>query len=1137
METNREEQRKIFRNEMYMLKQLGYLEPGDVDRVIQAHNQYSLDVIRKEEESRKVAVEPIDEKGNMKPVHVKKRPEKKKLTNEEIRERNISWLLNLGVLLLLIGGLFVATSNWVNMSDLMKACSIGIVSLLFYCIAFIASKLLKIDKTAFAFIVLGSLFIPMFILSLGWFQLLGTFLSFEGEGRFILGVIGSLVVCPLYAFIAQSLASRLFVWFSLITMTTGAGFFLRAIGFETDGFYLGIMLYNSLLVFGFRWLKKQGTLPLFSKELAAFAQVNLVLSTLLLLLFFEKQLFYGFNLMLTAAIYLAMIYVSRKKEYHFVFSLMLVYGGFQILENWAFKSVNPLGYAAIGIIFLFVPRLVNGEFGLERVFKWTSAVVSILAFLYISVEGMMLRASEPSLILMLAYVVIAAHFIYLSNTESNMLFRYLSPIFLASALFECIRIVDQWIGFASFSLPVFFIGMILFLAGWGVHHKWLEVIKQSMRDVGLVIMVMPIIIGSLLLQWWELGFMLFALAGVFFLMLKVDERKPIKLSTPWLLPISVGLAFVCIGEELLHAALFYREKLGVPFHFAGAGLFVLLISWGFRKVKMNQLSKSSFFTGEVFYTLALVYSLSMPLDEQIIRPILWFVGIFLFYLLYRFTTFKWMPVIVAGVTLIFYFLVQSSLHEQMYFTRTMESFVLEGGGVLLLLMSLLLVKKDLELAKGFAWVGHLYLVPASLLTYFVLGDDATWPLLLVIGIYLYSIQFAQKEWMIKLFLYGAFTSLLLTIDSAIRMFIEGNNSHYAFLATSIILGVYWVVAKDLFKVRTFFYLVPFSLIGLLDLFSVYPFSWTVYLILSCYAVGVLVLLHRGNWGNIAIIPLLIVFSATMEIIYVTDMNVWLGILLLAGIGLTLLFSGNRLYRQLWDTGEKRLKIKVDGYTMVAFLFFISIYSFYADTFWAGVIHGLLISLALWVQRHRVPNEIRFIITFLAGAYLLVPYYTMINELEVHPLWTREAILLPWIILVVYLKIILKGRWKQLTSYIQWGILLGVSLLLIQDGLASSTVYDALILGSLSLISMLAGMWLKIKAYFFVGSGVLLLNVLLQTRPFWGNLPWWGYLLIVGTLLISVASFNEWNKQKAAKGEKTWIGKTVEKLTNMLKRWN
>ncbi|MGM0900979.1 MAG: hypothetical protein ACQEXB_07730 [Bacillota bacterium] len=684
----------------------------------------------------------------------------------------------------------------------------------------------------------------------------------------------------------------------------------------------------------------------------------------------------------------------------------------------------------------------------------------------------------------------------------------------------------------------FFFGLILFLIGWTVRHKWLQVINQGMRDVGFAIMLIPIMAGSLLSQWWELGFMLLLLALVFYVMLKIDQRKPVRLSVPWwLIPISLGFAFVCFGEELLQTSFFYRKELGVPFHFAAAGIMVLITAWLFHKLKMNNLATSSFFSGEGFYTLALLYSVSLPMADMIVRPILWLVGIFLYYLLYRFTNFKWVRFVVAGITLAFYFMIQIPLHEQLLFTKTMESFVLEGGGVLVLLIAMLLVKKDRELAHGFAWIGHVYLIPALLLTYFAFGSNSTWPMLNAVAIYAISIRFVQIEWTIKLLLYAALTALFLTMDAGLHLFVGGNLSHYAFLTTSILGGFYWLFTNNQFKKRTYYYLVPFSLLGLMDFLSVYPFSWTHYFVFLGYATGLLALLHRGNWGNIAILPLFLVFTGTMNSIYGADADVWRVILLLAGIGTILLLIGRLVYQRLWEPGEKWTDIKVDGYTLAAFFFFSALYFFQSETFWAGIVHGILISLALSIQRHRVSSKIRFTFTFLAGAYLLVPYYTMLNELEIHPLWEREALVLPWIVLVVFLQIILKGRWKQTANYIQWAVLLIVSLLLVQDGLASSTIYDALILGSLSLIAMLAGMWLRVKAFFFVGSGVLLLNVFLQTRPFWGNLPWWGYLLIVGTLLITVASFNEWNKQKAAKGEKTFIVKIGEKILGKLKQWN
>ena len=94
-------------------------------------------------------------------------------TAEQIRERNISWALILGVILLFIGGLVFGTSNWSSMSNLFKVVFVSLVSVVFFASSYIAEKYLNIKKTAFAFMTLGSLFLPISIISIGFFELLG----------------------------------------------------------------------------------------------------------------------------------------------------------------------------------------------------------------------------------------------------------------------------------------------------------------------------------------------------------------------------------------------------------------------------------------------------------------------------------------------------------------------------------------------------------------------------------------------------------------------------------------------------------------------------------------------------------------------------------------------------------------------------------------------------------------------------------------------------------------------------------------------------------------------------------------------------------------------------------------------------
>ena len=190
-------------------------------------------------------------KQKTKSVSVPQQKEKRMLTPDQIRERNIAWSLILGVILLLIGGLVFGTSNWSSMGNLFKVILVSMGSIVFFAISFIAEKYLKIKKTAFAFMTLGSLFLPISIISIGFFQLFGTWFSIFGEGKFVLGLIGSILCFCLYTYIAITYKHRLFVWFSFLTASIGIGFLLALTYLPRDFFYLGMMIYNGLLILGY----------------------------------------------------------------------------------------------------------------------------------------------------------------------------------------------------------------------------------------------------------------------------------------------------------------------------------------------------------------------------------------------------------------------------------------------------------------------------------------------------------------------------------------------------------------------------------------------------------------------------------------------------------------------------------------------------------------------------------------------------------------------------------------------------------------------------------------------------------------------------------------------------------------------
>ena len=55
--------------------------------------------------------------------------------------------------------------------------------------------------------------------------------------------------------------------------------------------------------------------------------------------------------------------------------------------------------------------------------------------------------------------------------------------------------------------------------------------------------------------------------------------------------------------------------------------------------------------------------------------------------------------------------------------------------------------------------------------------------------------------------------------------------------------------------------------------------------------------------------------------------------------------------------------------------------------------------------------------------------------------------------------------------------------------------------------------LKFGPIFIVSLIAILINVLLLTRTFWLTIPWWIYILVVGSILIIFSIYNEINTNK------------------------
>ncbi|MBT2656193.1 hypothetical protein J7E81_13315 [Bacillus sp. ISL-18] len=1139
MELNRrEERRRIFRNELYKLREEGYLTNEIVDTVAKAHHQYQIDLLHEEDELN-LKTKPDSLQSSLLPASSPKPAKLKKTRSpEEVRERNITWSLNIGVIFLLIGGLFVATSNWESMTNFMKSGSIAIVSLLFYIMAFISKKVLHIDKTAFAFTVLGSLFLPIFILSLGWFGLLGSYLSIAGGGRYLLGMLGSILSLFVYILFAKNLDSRLFVWFTFVSLSLGAAFLLAALHLTVDLFYLGMILFNAILVVVFHRVKAISFLQLFSKEFIPFIQVNLILSTLFMLFLFDNEVMYSFNLLLTAVIYLSMIYVTGKKEYHFIFTVMLVYGVYQLVENSVLEYAGGIVYALVAFGIVFVPRTLEKRFSLDKAFQYTSAIISGLAFIYVSLEGFLLRSEQPSFVLMIAYFIMAVNFIYLTNNRSRSLFPYLSSLFLSTGIYEGISLMMISFEEINLALRVFLTGFIL-LSVFGILQliKYVQMIRHAAVEVGLSIMAISMMMAVLLLYWWELGVMLILLAMAAFLLHQYQERNLLKEAASWVLPSALGLSFAAFGEEFNVNSLTYHSEYGVTISFAAGAIMVLFSSAVWAKLSKQVFARNSLYVSQSLYTIAIFQAFISPINYTWVQPLVMAAGIGMYSYFYNRIGAKWIAYFISITTILCYFSVIHAITENYAVYHLVKALAPTVGAILLLVIAVLYRRSNSDFEAAFAWVGHLILPLALVFTWFVYHTDVIFCFILSLAGYTVSTKLAFKEWKIKIFLYGSFTLLFFVISTGMESLHLSIDEKFAFPITSGLMLAMVQFADQEYKRRTTFYFVPFSVMGIGSMLIVYPYGIMPYLITWLYVLVLLIYLYKVKWDIIALVPLGFTFLATIEYMYAGDLPASEKMLVFAIIGTIFTIIGQFLYKKVYEPGTKILEVKIDGYTVIAFLFFAYMYFLENQHLWSHALPGMLFALSFWLQRKRVPAGLADFITIAAGAYLLQPYYAIISAIYIPSLWLREVQVLPFILMVIFIRCCLKEKYVEVVKAIQWLVLVIVSLILIQDAMASSTIYDAIILGSLSLLSLVAGMFIQIKSYFFVGAGVLLLNVFLQTRPYWGNMPWWAYLLVSGLILITIASFNEWHKQKVQKGESTFITFLKVTIIERMRKWN
>lgn len=1110
----------IFNRIIELLYSKQYISEESYTDITSGFQRYLEEEEKKELQEREAQEKVVGKKVIKKTEPIK---QKKQYSPEQLRERNIGVMLYLGVFLLLIGGLVVATSNWDSMPGWLKATSIFFVSILFFGFALLSKKIIKIDHTAFAFFLLGSLFLPIGFVSVSFFQLAGDYLSIHGEGKYLLGVIAGFVLFPIYLGLAIYLNSRLYKVLTIATMTGTVAFFLAFLPLSKDGFFFFMIAYQFISIYVLLKHQQLKWILYFRKELTTIVQVQLILTALFMTFIYENTIMNGFYYLLISSLFMMTIALTKRKHDHFFITIAIAMGLYRIFTYPLIADFLPLAFGCFSIILLSFVFILRGKMEWGRVWEITSFIIALSTFLFTIVYYGELFL-EGSIYLVLAYLLLAIEFLLLSKRLDYSFIRYLPVVFLSLALWNMAALL-QLINDADSILLVLYcihIGLLFLLGIFNKGSFW-QIIRKPSAIYSVSWMAFISFISTVIfIGKWYIPFMIGGLTISLFVGNNLITNKKYQQILSYIIPIAVFGVYFTSAQ-----AINILQEQGLPFSMGIASIFMILTGSTYEKID-KEMGRISYFVGQIMYGFGLLLVFEYFDMNKWITTGLYVLAILVFYDLYRRLKHILIAWLIAMVSLISYFTFVSSVWNSD--TLVFETLMKYGWiGLFILAFTL----KNTSFRLPFLTISHSYLLINMIIDQIFAGNDSFLPFIYAYIVYRISIHLVGNKYLVRTFRYGSYLSIYFFLARIISFDFAGGNSYsFAFIVLSLVLFSMYFVAKE--KVEILYFFLPFSIIGIIFWLFATPFTMITYFVILVYVALILLVIHREKIHLLSLSGVVLLLINNEILMYAKDFLPFDRYLLSLIWGILFLFMSTSVYTAMVRLREKGEKW-VDFYLIGSILSILSLYVIETTFNWDIVLPGVLLVVVAYIQRNRVDKEMQWIPKLISLFFLLLPYYSYLTLISIPSYITSELVVLPWLVIMIGTKKILRNG-KQMLAYIEWGVVGTIALILAIDGYLSHTIYDAIILGGLAVLSILSGFYFRYKSYFFVGIGVLVLNVLLQTRPYWGNFPWWVYLLMAGSILITIASVYEMQKQGKQPKAVTKLTDWKNRLILFLKTW-
>lgn len=151
------------------------------------------DAVREVRRAAPAAV-PAEQKETVKPAAEKIARANVKPNREKNKAAAMSVLMMIGIIFVILAGLVFSTAVWATMGEVGRTLAVGTVAALFFGVSAFTGKKIKLERTAFAFYILGTFFSAITLLTAGFFGIMGSYFSVSGAGSCLLYAAALLII-------------------------------------------------------------------------------------------------------------------------------------------------------------------------------------------------------------------------------------------------------------------------------------------------------------------------------------------------------------------------------------------------------------------------------------------------------------------------------------------------------------------------------------------------------------------------------------------------------------------------------------------------------------------------------------------------------------------------------------------------------------------------------------------------------------------------------------------------------------------------------------------------------------------------------------------------------------------------------